>query len=67
MLLLRCVVSLQSPPFVTTPKYHLTSYGCQMNKLDSGLVESKLRQRGYLPAASEAEAQVGFPQSAHHL
>ena len=40
------------------PRYHLTSYGCQMNKLDSELVESKLQQRGYLPAASEAEASV---------
>ncbi|MDO8348798.1 MAG: tRNA (N6-isopentenyl adenosine(37)-C2)-methylthiotransferase MiaB, partial [Planctomycetota bacterium] len=33
-------------------------YGCQMNKLDSELVESKLRQRGYTPAASEADAAV---------
>ena len=40
------------------PRYHLTSYGCQMNKLDSELVESKLRQRGYEPAASEDDAQV---------
>ena len=40
------------------PRYHLTSYGCQMNKLDSELVESKLQQRGYVPAASEAEADV---------
>lgn len=43
---------------MTAPTYHLTSYGCQMNKLDSELVESKLRQRGYLPAADEAAAQV---------
>lgn len=40
------------------PKYFLTSYGCQMNKLDSELVESKLRQRGYAAAVSEAEADV---------
>ena len=40
------------------PKYHLTSYGCQMNKLDSELVESRLRERGYVAAASEAEADV---------
>lgn len=40
------------------PKYFLTSYGCQMNKLDSELVESKLRQRGYAAAADEAEADV---------
>jgi tRNA-2-methylthio-N6-dimethylallyladenosine synthase len=43
---------------MTAPKYHLTSYGCQMNKLDSELVESKLRERGYVAAASEAEADV---------
>src|SRR5262245_51930612 len=43
---------------MTAPKYHLTSYGCQMNKLDSELVESKLRQRGYEPAGSEADASV---------
>ncbi|MBX3464073.1 MAG: tRNA (N6-isopentenyl adenosine(37)-C2)-methylthiotransferase MiaB [Planctomycetes bacterium] len=39
-------------------RYHLTSYGCQMNKLDSELVESKLRQRGYEAAADEASASV---------
>lgn len=43
---------------MTAPRYHLTSYGCQMNKLDSELVESRLRQRGYEAAASEAEASV---------
>jgi tRNA-2-methylthio-N6-dimethylallyladenosine synthase len=43
---------------MTAPRYHLTSYGCQMNKLDSELVESRLRQRGYQAAASEAEADV---------
>ncbi|MEY3162218.1 MAG: hypothetical protein RIT25_2209 [Planctomycetota bacterium] len=43
---------------MTGPKYHLTSYGCQMNKLDSELVESKLQQIGYQPAAEESEATV---------
>ncbi len=43
---------------MSAPKYHLTSYGCQMNKLDSELVESKLRERGYVAAASEADADV---------
>lgn len=42
----------------TKPRYHLTSYGCQMNKLDSELVESKLQQRGYQLAASEEDASV---------
>src|SRR5262245_53744103 len=49
---------LQSAPPMSAPKYHLTSYGCQMNKLDSELVESKLRQRGYVAAADESEADV---------
>jgi tRNA-2-methylthio-N6-dimethylallyladenosine synthase len=43
---------------MTEPKYHLTSYGCQMNKLDSELVETKLQQRGYVPADAEADADV---------
>ncbi|MCB9885133.1 MAG: tRNA (N6-isopentenyl adenosine(37)-C2)-methylthiotransferase MiaB [Planctomycetes bacterium] len=43
---------------MTAPKYHLTSYGCQMNKLDSELVESKLRQLGYVAAPAEADADV---------
>ncbi len=43
---------------MSAPKYHLTSYGCQMNKLDSELVESRLRQRGYVPAAGEGDADV---------
>ena len=43
---------------MTEPKYHLTSYGCQMNKLDSELVETKLQQRGYTVATEEADADV---------
>jgi len=43
---------------MSVPKYHLTSYGCQMNKLDSELVETKLQQRGYSAAIAEAEADV---------
>ncbi|MCK5942200.1 MAG: tRNA (N6-isopentenyl adenosine(37)-C2)-methylthiotransferase MiaB [Planctomycetes bacterium] len=43
---------------MTDPKYHLTSYGCQMNKLDSELVETKLQQRGYAPADAEQDADV---------
>ncbi|MGE0144126.1 MAG: tRNA (N6-isopentenyl adenosine(37)-C2)-methylthiotransferase MiaB [Planctomycetota bacterium] len=40
------------------PKYHLTSYGCQMNKLDAELVESRLLAAGYEAAATDAEADV---------
>ena len=39
-------------------RYFLHSYGCQMNKLDSELVESRLLQAGYEAAASEEEADV---------
>jgi len=41
-----------------TSKYFLYSYGCQMNKLDSELVESKLQQAGYGKAAQEQDAKV---------
>lgn len=40
------------------PRYLLHSYGCQMNKLDSELVESKLQERGYRPAEGEDDADV---------
>jgi tRNA-2-methylthio-N6-dimethylallyladenosine synthase len=40
------------------PSYYLHSYGCQMNKLDSELVESRLVQAGYARAASEGDADV---------
>jgi len=43
---------------MTAPRYHLTSYGCQMNKLDSELVESRLQQRGYQKAVDESSADV---------
>ena len=43
---------------MTGPRYHLTSYGCQMNKLDSELVESRLQQQGYRPAEDEDAADV---------
>ncbi|MEM7205284.1 MAG: tRNA (N6-isopentenyl adenosine(37)-C2)-methylthiotransferase MiaB [Planctomycetota bacterium] len=39
-------------------RYFLHSYGCQMNKLDSELVEAKLRAAGYGAAATEADADV---------
>ena len=43
---------------MTVPRYYLHSYGCQMNKLDSELVESRLQQRGYIQARDEGEADV---------
>ncbi len=41
-----------------TPRYFLQSYGCQMNKLDSELVESRLVASGYERAGSEQDADV---------
>lgn len=40
------------------PKYYVHSYGCQMNKLDSELVESRLLEAGYEAAAEEDGADV---------
>ena len=42
----------------TTRTYHLESYGCQMNKLDSELVESRLIEAGYTKASDETAADV---------
>lgn len=39
-------------------KFYLHSYGCQMNKLDSELVHTRLLEAGYEAAADEAEANV---------
>ena len=38
--------------------FFLHSYGCQMNKLDSELVASKLVQAGHVPAADEESASI---------
>jgi len=38
--------------------YFLHSYGCQMNKLDSELVEARLRSAGYQRATDESAADV---------
>ena len=40
------------------PRYHLTSYGCQMNKLDAELVESRLLDAGYERAERDEDADV---------
>lgn len=37
---------------------HLITFGCQMNKYDSGLVEGRFRARGWRVADSVAEADV---------
>lgn len=42
----------------TPRKYYLHSYGCQMNKLDSELVASRLVAAGYLLAEDEKDADV---------
>ena len=40
------------------PKFFIKTYGCQMNERDSEQVARSLLDRGYLAAASEAEADV---------
>jgi len=39
-------------------KYSVITYGCQMNELDSEIMEGLLRQRGYESTASEFDADV---------
>ena len=39
-------------------KYHLITYGCQMNKADSERIAANLEKRGYKPAASAKEADL---------
>jgi hypothetical protein len=41
-----------------TGKFHLVTYGCQMNKLDSELVASRLVQAGWQQTEEEAEASL---------
>src|SRR5919199_491606 len=44
---------------VEAPKrYWIWTVGCQMNKVDSDRVAATLRARGYLPAESEADADI---------
>lgn len=40
------------------PKYHLITYGCQMNKSDSERIAANLEKRGYKPAPSTKEADL---------
>lgn len=39
-------------------KYHIITYGCQMNKSDSERIASVLKKQGYLPATKESEADL---------
>ncbi len=38
--------------------YWLETYGCQMNKAESGFLEYELQERGWSQAGSPAEAEV---------
>jgi len=46
------------PDSSSNTSYFLHSYGCQMNKLDSELVESRLVEHGFEPAPTEEAADV---------
>ncbi|MEW5766460.1 MAG: tRNA (N6-isopentenyl adenosine(37)-C2)-methylthiotransferase MiaB [bacterium] len=39
-------------------RVHIITYGCQMNKSDSEMMNGLLRQKGYLPAAAIEEADL---------
>jgi len=41
-----------------TKTYWLETYGCQMNKAESGYLEYELQSRGWLPVRTPEEAQV---------
>ena len=43
---------------MNTVKFHLKNFGCQMNKLDSGLLFSALSSRGFIHTDKAAEADV---------
>jgi len=39
-------------------KYHIITFGCQMNKADSERIVMILENKGYLPASRESEADL---------
>ncbi|MBN1819005.1 MAG: tRNA (N6-isopentenyl adenosine(37)-C2)-methylthiotransferase MiaB [Sedimentisphaerales bacterium] len=43
---------------MNTRKFHVKNFGCQMNKLDSALVVSALRQSGFIPTEHASEADI---------
>ncbi len=47
-----------SKPSKPKGRFHVVTYGCQMNKLDTELVGSRLLEAGYVPTEDEADADV---------
>ena len=43
---------------MVTGRYHVTTFGCQMNAHDSGRIEGLLESLGYLPAPQRDEADL---------
>ena len=43
---------------VGTPKLHVVTFGCQMNKYDSMLAEGRFQARGYSTTSSMRDADV---------
>ena len=43
---------------MVTGRYHVTTFGCQMNEHDSGRLEGLLESLGYEPAGSRDEADI---------
>ena len=46
----------EAPP--GAPRVHLVTFGCQMNKYDSGLAEGRFRREGYVTTPSMDDADV---------
>ena len=43
---------------MTVKRYHIETFGCQMNKSDSELMDLSLREHGFAPADSPDEADI---------
>lgn len=39
-------------------RFHIITYGCQMNQYDSGIISEILKKEGYIPVNNEREADI---------
>ena len=49
---------LPGPQHTVSTKFHIRTYGCQMNERDSEALACRLAAHGFVPAAREEEAEV---------
>jgi tRNA-2-methylthio-N6-dimethylallyladenosine synthase len=48
----------ENSPSSNAPKVHVVTFGCQMNKYDSGLAEGRFRSQGYVTTSAMDDADV---------